>query len=47
MIKNLDNSLPETPSVPLLPRSGWNSQREYLRILLKVKKALDKIEQGS
>lgn len=30
---------------PLLPRSAWNSQVSYLRVLFKVKKALDRIEQ--
>jgi hypothetical protein len=29
---------------PLLPRSPWNSQLTYLRILFRVKKALDRIE---
>jgi hypothetical protein len=33
------------PPVPLLPRSAWDSQRAYLRAILKVKMALDKIEQ--
>lgn len=30
--------------VPLLPRSPWNSQLAYLRILFRAKKALDGIE---
>lgn len=30
--------------VPLLPRSPWNSQLAYLRILFRAKKALDRIE---
>ena len=28
----------------LLPRSAWNSQVAYLRLIFKAKKALDKIE---
>ncbi|MBW4506341.1 MAG: hypothetical protein KME64_07505 [Scytonematopsis contorta HA4267-MV1] len=47
MIQDLNNSPSKIqPPVPLLPRSAWNSQREYLRVLFKVKKALDKIEEG-
>ncbi|GAX36787.1 hypothetical protein [Nodularia sp. NIES-3585] len=30
---------------PLLPRSAWNSQLVYLRLVFRAKKALDKIEQ--
>jgi hypothetical protein len=29
---------------PLLPRSAWNSQLTYLKVLLKAKQALDKSE---
>ncbi len=29
---------------PLLPRSAWNSQLAYLRVILKAKLALDRIE---
>nr|AVH79555.1 hypothetical protein [Stigonema sp. PCC 9446] len=29
---------------PLLPRSDWNSQLAYLRVVFKAKKALDRIE---
>ncbi|MBN3949501.1 MAG: hypothetical protein HWQ38_24775 [Nostoc sp. NMS7] len=29
---------------PLLPRSAWNSQLPYLRIVFRAKKALDRIE---
>ncbi|MEH2386880.1 MAG: hypothetical protein V7K14_14110 [Nostoc sp.] len=29
---------------PLLPRSAWNSQLAYLRIVFRAKKALDHIE---
>jgi hypothetical protein len=34
------NSLP-----PLLPRSPWNSQRAYLKVLFRAKKALDKLDE--
>ena len=30
---------------PILPRSAWSSNLTYLRVLFKVKKALDRIEQ--
>jgi hypothetical protein len=30
---------------PLLPRSAWNSQLAYLRLIFRAKKALDRIEQ--
>jgi hypothetical protein len=33
------NSLP-----PLLPRSAWNSQMAFLKVVFRAKKALDKIE---
>ncbi len=29
---------------PLLPRSAWNSNLAFLRVVFKVKKALDQIE---
>jgi hypothetical protein len=29
---------------PLLPRSAWNSQVAFLRVLFRTKKALDRIE---
>lgn len=29
---------------PLLPRAAWNSQLAYLRVILKAKLALDRIE---
>lgn len=29
---------------PLLPRSAWNSQVAFLRVLFRAKKALDRIE---
>jgi hypothetical protein len=31
-------------SSPLLPRSPWNSQLDYLRLVFRAKKALDRIE---
>ncbi len=34
-----DNSL-----TPLLPRSAWDSQLAYLRVVFRAKKALDRIE---
>jgi len=34
----------DTPKF-LLPRSAWNSQLAYLRIMFKAKKALDRIEE--
>ncbi|MGL5835169.1 MAG: hypothetical protein ACRC1Z_18350 [Waterburya sp.] len=33
------NTLP-----PLLPRSAWNSQVTFLKVMFKAKKALDKLE---
>ena len=38
--KSYDKTL--SPTIPLLPRSAWNSQVTYLKVLLKVKQALDK-----
>ncbi|MEH2205872.1 MAG: hypothetical protein V7K53_17640 [Nostoc sp.] len=37
-------SLPsqELEKIPLLPRSAWNSQVGYLKVLLKAKQVLDK-----
>ena len=34
----------EEVSSYLLPRSAWNSQLAYLRVILKAKLALDRIE---
>jgi hypothetical protein len=34
------NSLP-----PLLPRSAWSSQRAYLKVMFRAKKALDKLDE--
>ncbi|MBN3922246.1 hypothetical protein [Nostoc sp. NMS4] len=33
---------PELEKIPLLPRSAWNSQLGYLKVLLKAKQLLDK-----
>ncbi|MDZ8260545.1 hypothetical protein [Nostoc sp. ChiQUE01b] len=33
---------PELEKIPLLPRSAWNSQLGYLKVLLKAKQVLDK-----
>ncbi|MEH2000531.1 hypothetical protein [Nostoc sp.] len=32
----------ELEKTPLLPRSAWNSQLTYLKVLLKAKQVLDK-----
>ncbi len=32
----------ELEKIPLLPRSAWNSQLTYLKLLLKAKQVLDK-----
>jgi len=32
----------ELEKIPLLPRSAWNSQLGYLKVLLKAKQVLDK-----
>lgn len=34
-------------TTPLLPRSAWNSQLSYLKILLKAKQTLDKSEKNN
>jgi len=43
--QNLDpKDVSETKaSEPLLPRSAWNSQVAFLRVMFRAKKALDKI----
>ena len=42
---SLDNfQTEEEPSSKLLPRSAWNSKLAYLRVVLKAKLALDRIE---
>lgn len=37
-------SVEDSTSMPL-PRSAWNNQVAYLRVLFRTKKALDRIEQ--
>ena len=32
----------ELEKIPLLPRSAWNSQLSYFKVLLKAKQILDK-----
>jgi hypothetical protein len=40
---DLDSSSSEDlDKIPLLPRSAWNSQLSYLKVLLKAKQVLDK-----
>ncbi|MEJ6484836.1 hypothetical protein N0Y54_26555 [Nostoc punctiforme UO1] len=40
---DIESSLSEElKKVPLLPRSAWNSQLTYLKVLLKTKQILDK-----
>ncbi|MCC5603512.1 hypothetical protein [Nostoc favosum] len=49
-MNNISTDIPSenttvTDSQPiLLPRSPWNSQLAYLRVIFRVKKALDRIE---
>ena len=38
------NSLEDEFLPPLLPRSGWNNQISYLRVIFRAKRALDRIE---
>lgn len=39
---DLEFSRDESEIIPLLPRSAWNSQVTYLKLLLKAKQVLDK-----
>ncbi|MCW5315418.1 hypothetical protein GTQ43_16870 [Nostoc sp. KVJ3] len=39
------SSSQELEEISLLPRSAWNSQLTYLKVLLKVKQVLDKSSQ--
>jgi hypothetical protein len=42
---NLEDSQGSLDTLPsLLPRLAWDSQRTYLRLLFRTKKALDRIE---
>ena len=40
----LENTTVTDSQATVLPRSPWNSQLAYLRVLFRVKKALDRIE---
>lgn len=43
---SIDDDKTQIDSLPtVLPRSAWNSQLAYLRVLFRAKKALDRIEQ--
>jgi len=45
LVSSVDDSQTELNSLPrLLPRTAWNSQVAYLRVLFRAKKALDRIE---
>ncbi|MCC5660976.1 hypothetical protein LC608_29195 [Nostoc sp. XA010] len=39
-----ENTIFNDSQTTLLPRSPWNSQLAYLRVLFRAKKALDRIE---
>ena len=39
-----DSQTQKNSQAPLLPRSAWNSQLAYLRVVFRAKKALDRIE---
>ena len=39
---SVESSKTLSATIPLLPRSAWNSQVTYLKVLLKAKQALDK-----
>ncbi|MCC5666366.1 hypothetical protein LC653_21205 [Nostoc sp. CHAB 5784] len=39
-----ENTTVHDSQVTLLPRSPWNSQLAYLRVIFRAKKALDRIE---
>ncbi|MDF5728894.1 MAG: hypothetical protein PUP92_12925 [Rhizonema sp. PD38] len=39
-----DEQTQENSLAPLLPRSAWDSQLAYLRVVFRAKKALDRIE---
>jgi hypothetical protein len=43
-IAELQEETTKVESSLLLPRSAWNSQLTYLKVLLKAKQALDKSE---
>ena len=37
----VESSKNSSPTIPLLPRSGWNSQLSYLKVILQAKQTLD------
>ncbi|MBD2774083.1 hypothetical protein [Iningainema tapete] len=41
---NAQDQTQENSPAPLLPRSAWNNQLAYLRVVFRAKKALDRIE---
>ena len=44
LVSSVDDSQTEEDSLPrLLPRTAWNSQVAYLRVLFRAKKAMDRI----
>lgn len=43
--EDFNSASAEIESLPtLLPRSGWNNQTSYLRLIFRAKRALDKLE---
>lgn len=47
VMSSLDGSPTEiNPLPPLLPRSAWNSQITFLKVVFRAKKALDKKYKG-
>lgn len=40
-----DSSGRSAPQPPLLPRDAWESKAAFLKVFLRVKQALDRIEQ--
>ncbi len=45
LVSSVDDPQLKEDSLPrLLPRASWNSQVAYLRVIFRVKKALDQIE---
>jgi len=39
-----NSQTPTPPSPPLFPRSAWSNKLAFLRVILKAKRALDRIE---
>lgn len=42
-----NNSASSETITPLLPRSAWNSQIAFLRVMFRAKKALDRLEKSN